>query len=144
MANLAQVLKNEISRIARREIKRETSVLRKASAQHRRDIAELKRQVNDLQRRIAFLEKQETKRVKTVTAPTETADRVRFSPKGLRSHRHKLGLSAAEYAKLVGVSTQSIYFWEQGRTKPRKSQLAALVAVRKLGVREARRRLEML
>ncbi|GAB4186667.1 MAG: hypothetical protein Kow00105_01210 [Phycisphaeraceae bacterium] len=144
MANLAQVLKSEIARIARREIKRETTVLRKASAQHRRDIAEMKRQIKDLQRRIAFLENQETKRVKTVKVPSEAVERSRFSPKGLRSHRHKLGLSAAEYAKLVGVSTQSIYFWEQGRTKPRKSQLASLVAVRKLGVREAKRRLEML
>lgn len=144
MANLAQVFKVEIARIARREIKRETSVLRKASAQHRRDIAELKRQIKELHRRIAFLENQETKRVKTAKAPSQAVERARFSPKGLRSHRHKLGLSAAEYAKLVGVSTQSIYFWEQGRTKPRKSQLASLVAVRKLGVREAKRRLEML
>ena len=52
--------------------------------------------------------------------------------------------SQAEYAALVGVSTLSIYNWESERARPREKQLAALAAVRKLGKREACRRLEML
>lgn len=144
MANLAQTFKSEIARLARKEVKQEISALRKAATQYRGDIAELKRQVKDQQRRLAFLESQEAKRVKTVKVPKEDVERARFSPKWLRSHREKLGLSAADYAKLVGVSTQTIYLWERGQTKPRKSQLPALVAVRKLGVRAAQRRLELL
>jgi len=38
---------------------------------------------------------------------------------------------------LLGVSAQSIYHWETGKTKPRQSQLAAIAAVRKMGKREA-------
>ncbi|MEZ6191857.1 MAG: helix-turn-helix transcriptional regulator [Phycisphaerales bacterium] len=144
MANLAQVLKSEIARLARKEVKQEITALRKAATQYRGDIAELKRQVKDQQRRITFLESQETKRVKSPKAPKEAVENARFSPKWLRSHREKLGLSAADYAKLVGVSAQTIYLWEREQTTPRKSQLAALVAVRKLGVREAQRRLELL
>tara|TARA_R110002111_G_scaffold52068_9_gene90940 strand:+ start:1075 stop:1494 length:420 start_codon:yes stop_codon:yes gene_type:complete len=139
MANLAQTLKSEIARLARKEIRQEIAALRKAATQYRTDIAELKRQVKEQQRRIAFLEKQEGKRSKTIKTPREEGGRTRFSAKGLRSHREKLGISAADYASLVGVSAQSIYHWEQEKSTARKSQLPALVAVRKLGVREAQR-----
>ncbi len=54
------------------------------------------------------------------------------------------GLSAADYADLVGVSAQTVYSWEQGKSKPRDTQLAALVAVRDLGKRDAWKRLELL
>ncbi len=144
MANLAQTLKSEISRLARKQIKQETGALREAVTRYRSDIAELKRQVKDQQRRITFLENQESKRVKSPKAPKEAVQNARFSPKWLRSHREKLGLSAADYAKLVGVSAQTIYLWEREQTTPRKSQMPALVAVRKLKVREAQRRLELL
>ena len=43
MANLATVLKEEIRRLARRETKTLTETMRRQSAQHRRDIADLKR-----------------------------------------------------------------------------------------------------
>ena len=56
---------------------------------------------------------------------------------GLRKHRAKLGISAADYARLVGVAGLTIYNWEKGRSKPQAKQLAALAAVRGLGQREA-------
>ena len=72
------------------------------------------------------------------------AEKARFSPSWLKSHRQELGLSAADYAKLVGVSALSIYNWEQGKANPRQQQVAALSAIRGLGKREAWKRLEML
>jgi hypothetical protein len=39
---------------------------------------------------------------------------------------------------------QSIYQWERGVSKPRKPQLASLVALRGLGRREAMAKLKML
>jgi DNA-binding transcriptional regulator YiaG len=144
MANLAAVLKDEIRRLARKELRGELGAMRKAGAQYRRDIAALKRQVDQQKRKVAFLEAQEKRRVGKVAVPEEVVESARFSAKGLASHRQKLGLSAADYAKLLGVSSQSVYHWEQGKSRPRKSQLAALLAVRELGVREAQRRLELL
>ena len=102
MSTLAQVLKAEISRLARKEVRQETTALRKAATQHRRDIAELKRQLKEQQRRIDYLEKQETRRVKKPKLPDEQVEKIRFSPKWLRSHREKLGLSAADYAQAGG------------------------------------------
>lgn len=143
MANLAATLKQEIQRLARREVRRELDPLRKTAAQQRREIASLKQQVKDQARTIDFLQRREKQRLEQ--QPSERlAENARFSPTRLRSHRTRLGLSAADYARLVGVSAQSIYLWEQGNARPRAKQLAALVAVRGLGKREAQRRLEML
>ena len=59
MPNVLSVLRNEICRLARKEIRSQTGVTKRASAQHRRDIAELKRMIKDLARRLAFIELQE-------------------------------------------------------------------------------------
>jgi len=119
--------------------------MRKATAQYRRDIASLKRQVDGQAKTIAFLQKQERRRLEKTPRVEETElSGTRYSAKGLRSHRNKLGLSARDYAALVGVSELTIYNWEQEKTRPRTKQLAALVTVRGIGKRDALKRLEML
>ena len=52
MTNIAQMLKSEISRVARREIRHEIEGLRKASAQQRSAIAALRREVAALQKQL--------------------------------------------------------------------------------------------
>ena len=143
MPKLVSVLKHEITRLARKEVAAETKVLRKANAQYRRDIAQLKRQTDVLSKQVAYLEQQEKRRV-SKRVPLTRAEGKRFSRRGLATHRKSVGLSAADYAKLVGVSAQTIYGWEQGKSKPRAQQLAALLAVRDLGKREAQKRLQLL
>jgi len=135
MANIAGVLRDEILRLARKEIRRQTEVLKRASAQYRRDIAEMKRRVSSLQRRLAPVEKQALRGPSARPAGPE-AERVRFTAKGLRSQRKRLGLSAADYGKLVGVTGQSIYSWERETSRPRKQQVARLAALRHTGKRE--------
>jgi len=140
MPNLGSVLKQEIARIARREMKSQISVTKRASAQHRKHIASLRRQIDMLERKIANL----LSRPPAAEASTETEPevRVRFAPKGLRSLRDRLGLSAERFGKLVGVSGQSVYNWEHRVTTPRASQLQVIASVRSLGKREALARLE--
>ena len=143
MANYQTAFKAEVARLARKELNASLGVLRKASAQHRRDIAALKRQVATLERRLAFLEGREKKRLEK--GPSKPAERpLRFSAKGLKAHRARLGLSALEYGRLVGVSHITIYNWEHEKVRPRQKQLEALAAVRRLGKREALQRLELL
>jgi DNA-binding transcriptional regulator YiaG len=69
---------------------------------------------------------------------------VRFTAKGLRSQRRHLRLSAANYGKLIGVTGQTIYSWEQETSRPRKPQVARIASLRHLGKRDARVRLEQL
>lgn len=134
MANFGAVLKSEIVRLARKEVRVEVATLRKSNAVYRRDIAALKRSVGELQRQISALT-----RSKAPTRTTERANsaKVRFSAKGLKSHRSRLALSAGDYGKLAGVSGQSIYNWESGQTVPREAQVATLAGLRRLGKRAA-------
>ena len=143
MPNLTAVLREEILRLARREIRRQTNVLRKASVQYRRDIAEMKRRVSDLRRKVIPLEKQVLKSAPSQAAEVD-AEHVRFTAKGLRSQRQRLGLSAENYGKLIGVTGQTIYSWEQETSRPRKQQFAPVAALRHIGKREALARLEQL
>jgi DNA-binding transcriptional regulator YiaG len=141
MTNIAAVLKDEISRLSRREIRKQVNPLRKLAAAHRREIAMLKRQLLDLQRRAKALAKTAAQ-ASTAVKPAEPENQQRFVAKGLRSLRARLGLSAPELARLMGVSDQSVYNWELKKTKPRKEQMTVLATIRGLGKREARARLD--
>ncbi len=139
MPNFAVALREEITRLARREIRIQLSGLKKASVQSRSDVAELKRRIAKLQAEVARLVRQQPKEVPILTEGE--AQSMRFNAKGLRSHRQRVGMSAVDYGRLIGVSGQSIYTWERGNTRPRKSQMGALKSVRSLGKREAVTRL---
>jgi len=143
MSKIALVLREEVARLARKEIRAEVSALRKSNAQHRRDIAALKRQTQAMTRQLTMLAAEERKRA-AAAPPKAAAEGRRFSPRWLKAHRRKVGLSAADYAALVGVSSQTVYNWENGKAKPQDQQLAALVEVRGMGKREAAQRLELL
>ena len=143
MPNIGTLLKQEISRLCRREIRREVGTVKKASAAYRRDIAALKRQVQTLQRTSTVLSKRTA--AAGGAAPATLPDRpVRFVAKGLRSLRTRLGLSAKQLAVLLGVSEQSVYNWETKKATPRKEQLAAIIGMRDLGKREVQQRLDAL
>lgn len=137
MPNLSALLKSEMTRLARKELKATVEPLRKAQAGQRREIAELKRQVVALQRELKSVAKPD--RAKREVA--EDAAPARFSAKGLKTQRAKLGLSANDFGLLVGATGQSVYKWETGKAVPRAAQRSALAALRGIGKREAARRL---
>ncbi|KRH98520.1 DNA-binding transcriptional regulator [Curvibacter sp. PAE-UM] len=139
MANIANLLKSEITRIARKEIRAEIQTLKKASAQYRSDIAALKRRLAEQDRLIAKLRK--NRPAAAADGKAEEASQLRFRADGFASLRKKLSLSAAEMGKLLGVSLQTIYHWEKGQSKPRANQLQGIAEVRKLGKRGAAARL---
>jgi DNA-binding transcriptional regulator YiaG len=140
MSTFAEQLKNEIARIARKESRADSKQIKKASAQYRAEIAALKRRIASLESSLARLLKQPVTHKNQVQEETSVA--LRFRADGFASLRKKLGLTAHEMADLVGVSAQSVYHWEAGKTRPRASQLPAIAAVRKLSKKEAWARLE--
>ncbi|MGZ5915205.1 MAG: helix-turn-helix domain-containing protein [Hyphomicrobium sp.] len=136
MPNIAQVLKAEIERIAKKALRAETTSLKKASTTYRSDIAALKRHVHELERAIRALGKHAQK-TKPTASPTDKNPKIRFSPKSLASQRRRLGLSAEDVGRLVGASGQSVYNWEAGKARPRDSHLAAIAALKTLGRKAA-------
>jgi DNA-binding transcriptional regulator YiaG len=142
MPNIATVLKEEITRLARKELRANMETLKKAVTTYRSEIAALKRRVEQLERQCKRTAKVVSKAV--AHEPQQEATNLRFRVDGFKAHRERLGLSAADYAKLIGVSALSVYKWEGGQARPRARYLPAIAAVRKMGKREAAARLEQL
>jgi DNA-binding transcriptional regulator YiaG len=143
MPNFAASLKAEITRLSRKELRDETKSLKKAVAAYRSEIAALKRRTTDLERLVKRLAKGRSKAATSSSEKTEPT-KLRFNAKGFAVHRQKLGLSAEDSGRLLGVSGQSIYKWEAGKAKPQARQLPAIAVYRKLGKRAARAELARL
>ena len=135
MANIATVFKEEISRLSRKEVRGETDNLKKSSAQHRSDIASLKRRVDALEKQLSRLTKQVSTQV-DVTSTPDVKTRTRFTAKGFKTLRLRLGLTAEVLAGLLDVSAATIYGWEAGKSKPREAQLVKIVALREMGKKD--------
>lgn len=142
MPNIAAVLKTEIARIARKEVRAQTEELRKANAQYRGHIASLRRRIETLERQVKKLSKGGAAPARPQADAEEgEATQRRFSAPRFAAMREKLGLSAADFAALLGVTGQSVYKWENGKARPRANQLESIAKVRGMGKREAARRL---
>lgn len=102
-------LQLEITRLARKEIKKELEPVKRVNAAQRGLIANLRRDVSDLQKEVFRLQRVASK------VPVEIDDTKGFwiSGKGVVSLRRRLGLTQAELAVLADVSTQSIIRWEK-------------------------------
>lgn len=136
MSTFAEQLKNEIARIARKETRADSKQVKKASAQYRAEIAALKRRIAILESAVSRLLKQQQPKG-AVAKVEDSGPALRFRVAGFASLRKKLGMTAHEMAKLLGVSAQSVYHWETGKSRPRASQLQTISAVRKLSKKEA-------
>lgn len=141
MSNIAAVLKGEIVRLARKELRAETGQLKQAVIRYRAEIAALKRENTELARRLSRLEKHAARMAGAATSSSEPALAIRFRADGLRKLRERLELSAPTLADILGVSAQTIYNWESKTTRPDKTMLARIAVLRKMGKREVQRRL---
>lgn len=145
MPNIAAVLKTEIARIARKEVRSQTDEFRKSSTQYRSHIAALRKRIDELERQVKRVGKSAGRAAPAAAgSDDDQGTSRRFSAARLAAQRQKLGLSAADFATLLGVSGQSVYKWEHGESRPRARQLEAIAAVRGIGKREAADRLAKL
>jgi len=141
MSNIVNVLREEISRQARKELRRSTEGLKKTSAGHRSTIVQLNRRVATLEQQLLRLEKVVAKQ----TPPTHASavsKPVRFSGKGLRKLRERFEISAPVLATILGVSAPTIYNWESGTTRPSANQIANIAALRGMTKRDVQARLK--
>ena len=146
MPNVAQVLKEEIKRIAKSQAKLLTTDLHKDVVWLKKTVAEQKRRIAALERDKNWLVESEKRRIKEAPVAPAADTKARITAKGMRAQRKKLGLSQADFGKLLGVSMVTIGLWEKknGPLKVRDTTRAAILAVRGIGAREAKKRLEVM
>jgi len=143
MPNLAQILKLEIARIARKESKIAINKLKSPLNNARKAIIVLKKRLALLEKEVKVIDAKYGKFQKSPVAPAETdkADKTRISSKTIKAMRKKTGLSQEDFGTLVGVSNMTVYNWErkQGILKFRGGSKGRVLAVKGMGAREARK-----
>jgi DNA-binding XRE family transcriptional regulator len=147
MTTYAESFKREVARVSKKEVRGEITPLRKATTTHRSEIAALKKTVKSLEATVRQLVKLANRTGATAAAPAKVAkaDKAAPSPRShgafdasaFAEHRKQMGLTQAQWAKVVGVSSLSIYKWEKGGVQPREKQLAAIREAMSLGKRRA-------
>lgn len=152
MANFATVMKAEVSRLARKELRTQLEGFKKTISGLRTEVSALKKQVRQLETEAKRQGKATSRgrpgQLEPVASTKADAapeiSQFRFSQKGFASNRKRLGMSARDFGRLIGTTEQSIYAWERGASRPQGRFLPAIAELRGVGKREAARRLEAL
>ncbi len=138
MGKLEGIIKDEIVRLAKREVRKISAPLAKDVWLLKSTLWKLRKTVSTLERFTARQESELSKRKIPLEAPPEEVKGSRFSPRLIRSLRKRLGITQKELAILAGVTVGAIHQWESGIFIPRAQKKSVLVALRKLGRREVR------
>jgi DNA-binding transcriptional regulator YiaG len=146
MANVLQALKEEIGRVAKRELKKDMVRIRQDTIWLKKNVADLKRRVVVLERENRLLRAKSTRLEKETAPAAENLEKMRVTGKMIRSLRKRLGIAQVELGQLLGVSGQSVYQWERkdDRLRLRETTKTALQRVRQMGKREVQAELEKL
>ena len=157
MPNLATLLKEEISKIVRKEVQDQVRELQKTVREQRDALARLEKQSGPAKAKAAAkpaaakpaaakptaAKPTAAKPVAKVRkAPAGTGDKrkqIRISPNTIKKHRRRLKLSQAELGELLNVSTNTVLRWEAGTSKPRSKHLPGLSQLRSMGLREVKK-----
>lgn len=124
----AAAFKAEIQRLARKEVKAQTTPLLKAVAALTIEMRTLKKRLKEAQRSTPA-RRSAASPLAGVPSPANSAKQLRFRADGYTSLRARLGLTAGDMAFLTGVTAQTVYARERG-AKPRSA--AELEAIAKL------------
>ena len=130
-------LQLEITRMARKAIKKELEPLKRVNAAQRGLIANLRRDVGELQKEVARLQKTSGK---VAVAEVDETKGFWISGRGIRTLRKRLVITQMELATLAEVSHQSIVRWEKAPGKiPFKTEevSAAMQQIRSMNRKEA-------
>ncbi len=135
MPNLATVLRSELRRLSRREVRKALSRLKAAQKQ----LTALRGLVRGQAKTLAAVERRLARLKGGVAGRRRRAGGVGVAGAGrtVQAVRRRLALSRAQLAKRIGVSSWTIFGWETGRTRPTPENLRKVQA---LAPRKARRK----
>jgi DNA-binding transcriptional regulator YiaG len=137
LGKLESIIKSEIQRLAKREIRSTFIPLRREVRAMRLRLSALSKTFSILNR----LAKEQLQKAlkKELEATPEELKASRLTPDRIQRLRKKLGISMRELGVLTGVGLSSVAMWERGKFRPRGEKKAALVALRKMRKREVKK-----
>ena len=142
MPDIVKVLKDEVSRLARKEIRSACDPLYKQLQVLKKTVRDQRDTIAKLQKNLARLEVRTPSPSQVIKEEQNEADNVRISPASIKRHRKRLKISQTEMGKLLKVSTNTVVRWEAGTSKPRAQYRPGLARLRDLGIKNVRKLLE--
>ncbi len=139
MGKVESIIKSEILRLTKKEIRSMVVPLRKDVRTMRIRLSALSKNFGVLDRMAKEQMKQEASKKFQLEAPLEEVKASRFTPERIRRLRLKLGLSQKDLSMLTGVSMGAVGSWEKGKFEPKMNKKSVLVALRKLHKREIKK-----
>ena len=138
MGKLGSIIKSEIIRLAKREMRKVSVPLGRDVRLLKNTVSQLRRSVLAIERFVVQKQKELSNREIRLEALPEEIKQSRFSPRLLQTLRKRLGISQKELAILAGVSVGAAHLWETGKFRPKDNKMGVLVALRRLRRREVR------
>lgn len=139
MPKIENILKSEIIRLAKKEVKAASRPLASEVRAMKKKFSALSKKFSLLQRWGKDKMRQEEEKKAQLKVSTDEVKKSRFTPARIKNLRLKLGLSQRELGILTGATLGAVGGWESGRFVPRKDKKAAMLALKKLGKREVRK-----
>jgi DNA-binding transcriptional regulator YiaG len=133
MANIQQMLNEEIRRLARKEVIALEKELKSQLIELRKTVAVQNRRIKELEKALTM---QSAPAKDNEPAAEEEVKSFRITPERIIKWRQSMGLKRAQYARLLGVSPLSVAHWEQGSSTPREAQKKRIAELRDMGKRE--------
>ncbi len=142
MGKLEGMIRSEIVRLAKREVRKISLPLGKEVRSLKGTLSQLRKTMQSVQRFAAQKEAESRKQKIVLESPTEEITGSRFSPRLIRTLRKRLGITQKELAQLLEVTVGAIHQWEGGKFEPRDQKKGMMIALRKMGRRQVRAILE--
>jgi DNA-binding transcriptional regulator YiaG len=139
VGKIEEVIRQEISRLAKKTTKGNLESLGTKLIELRRTVSSLTRRVSVLEEKLSTHQNNQTAHKTRLRAPEEQVRSARFTPLLIKKLRKRLGITQDDLALLLDISKGAIVSWESGRTKPREAHKESLVALRKLGRRDIKK-----
>lgn len=142
MGKIEGVLRDEIVRLAKREVRQQVDPLKRENRDLKKRIVQLERLAKPIHKEIKKKQQAKQEKLSDLRAPEEEVKAARINPEWVQNLRGKLNLSQAGLAQLIGISVSGVRTWEYGTSSPTGARREALVALRKLGRRDVKKLLE--
>jgi len=139
MGKIEKIVKSEIMRLAKREVRAAFFPLRREVHRMRLNLSRLSKNFTLLDRLAKERIRQDDSKKLKMETNLEEAKAARFTPERIRLLRNKLGISQKGLSVLAGVSMGAVASWEKGKFHPKLEKKAALVAIRKLRKRDVKK-----
>jgi DNA-binding transcriptional regulator YiaG len=136
MGKIETIVKGEIVRLARREIRPLVGPLQRQVRTLTRAVKTLIADTRRLAGTAKRLEASRIDHVARLSVPEAEAKAARMSPGLIKKLRNRIKVTQQQLAVLVGVSAAAVQSWEQGIARPGGENRVALAALRKLGRRD--------